>query len=246
VSETKRAIEKRQGKPPVAASTKIISAEEAERIRAVLKHPDMLNHSIGWLLAIVRQKGAPLPTKDEEDFAYAAFVGLEPRDAAETMLCQQMIAAYEMAMSMLTRCKQAEYLPQLQEYGELGVKMMSLYERLFQTLNKARKPQQVVEVRHTHRHVHLNAPGAGAVTEIEGQAHGATGPRALALATSPAMLGQDAPRDALPSPANQAQTLPATRRGIRDRRTNRSKKRQLQARAVSVNLRAVLAAHVTF
>lgn len=187
----------------------------------------MVNHSIGRLLAIMRQKGA-LPSKDEEDFAYAAFVGLAPEDPAEIMLCQQLIAAHEMSMAMLTRCKQAEHMNQVQEYGNLGVKLMGLYERLFQTLVKARKPQQVVEVQHTHKHIHVNAqtvPGPGDMKEIEGQAHGAIDPRALALAAGPALLGEDPPRDALPIPPNEARQVPAARRGARDRRTGGSQER---------------------
>jgi hypothetical protein len=187
----------------------------------------MVNHSIGRLLAIMRQKGA-LPSKDEEDFAYAAFVGLAPEDPAEIMLCQQMIAAHEMSMAMLTRCKQAEHMNQVQEYGNLGVKLMGLYERLFQTLVKARKPQQVVEVQHTHKHVHVNVqalPGAGDLKEIEGQAHGAIDPRALALVAGPALLGQDPPRNALPVTPNEARQVPPSRRRARHRSPSRAKER---------------------
>jgi hypothetical protein len=141
----KGAAQPAQGRAALAIN---LTAEEVERHQQVLKHGDMLNHSMGWLLGIVRQKGETVPVKDATDFAYEAFVGLAPNGPGEIMLCQQIIAAYEMAMCMLSRSKQADNMPQMQEYGLMGVKMMGAYERLFQTLMKTRRPQQTVRVEH--------------------------------------------------------------------------------------------------
>jgi hypothetical protein len=55
-----------------------------------------------------------------------------------------------MAMAMLSRSKQADHTAQMQECGLLGIKMMGVYERLFQTLMKTRRPQQTVRVEHVH------------------------------------------------------------------------------------------------
>jgi hypothetical protein len=134
-----------QGKAALAIN---FTPEEVEKYKQVLKHGDMLNHSMGWLLGLVRQKGETAPVKDAADFAFDAFVGLTPNGPGEIMLCQQMIAAYEMAMAMLTRCKQADHMSQMQEFGLMGVKMMGAYERLFQTLMKTRRQQQTVRVEH--------------------------------------------------------------------------------------------------
>jgi hypothetical protein len=181
----------------------------------------MFNHSMGWLLSLVRRPDEELPGKDAQNFAYEAFVGFAPNGPGEIMLVQQAIAAYEMAMWTMHRLKRSDNLAQMQEFGNMGIKMMGIYERLFQTLMKSRKPQQVVEVQHTHRHVHLNGQvpqGAGVVTQIEGQPYEATDPRALALAPGPAMLGEDPARDALPVPADKARPMPAARRRVRHRR----------------------------
>jgi hypothetical protein len=191
----------------------------AKRLEPVLNQPG-LNYSVGRLLLIVRRKGEPLPNENAEEFALEAFVGFAPETAAESLLVQQMIASYEMAMEMLTRSKQAEYMPQMEQYGNIGVKMMNVYLAQFQALMKSRKPQQIVEVQHTHKHVHLNGPvtpGEGVVAHIEGQVHEAIEAAALALAPGPALLGQDPPRDSVPVAANEARAMPDPRRRVRDR-----------------------------
>jgi hypothetical protein len=141
------AVQPAQNRPALAIQ---LTDEEVKRYEQVLKHGDMLNHSMGWLLGIVRQRGEAAPVKDASDFAFEAFVGLTPNGPGEIMLCQQMIAAHEMAMAMLSRSKQADHTAQMQECGLLGIKMMGVYERLFQTLMKTRRPQQTVRVEHVH------------------------------------------------------------------------------------------------
>jgi hypothetical protein len=182
----------------------------------------LLSHTMGRLMAVMRRKGADLPTESEQIFGFNAFAGLEPRDTAEVLLCTQMVAVHEVAMAMLTGAKLATEIPTLQEKGLLATRLLGIFERQFQTLAKARKPQQVVEVRHEHRHIHAHGqplPGAGVVTEIEGQPYEPTDPRALAVAPSCAMLGQDAPADTLPIASDTARTMPPARRRRRDRRT---------------------------
>jgi hypothetical protein len=193
-----------------------------EKYGPMLKQPGILNHSTGRLLAIVRKKGEALPSKDEEDFALEAFIGFVPNGPGEILLVQQMIGSYEMAMEMLTRSKQAEYMPQMEQYGSLAAKMMNVYLAQFQALMKSRKPQQIVEVQHTHRHVHLNGqvtPGQGVVTQIERQPHETIDPRTLALAPGPALLGQDPTRDCLPIATDKARPVSVARGRVRHRRS---------------------------
>jgi hypothetical protein len=115
-----------------------------------------------------------------------------------------MIATWEVGMQMLTASKQATDFQSLTEQGALAVKLMSVFERQFVALTKARKPPQVVTVEHVHKHLHFEAPGAtGDEIRIEGQAH-ATDPRTLAIAPSTPLLGQDTARDALPVAGNEA------------------------------------------
>ena len=177
---------------------------------------------MGRLMAVMRSKGADLPTESEQTFGFNAFAGLEPRDTAEVLLCTQMVAVHEVAMAMLTGAKMATEIPTLQEKGLLATRLLGIFERQFQTLAKARKPQQVVEVRHEHRHIHAHGqplPGAGVVTQIEGQPYEPTDPRALAVAPGPALLGKDAPADTLPVASDTARAMPPARRRRGDRRT---------------------------
>jgi hypothetical protein len=211
----KAAAEKRTDKTPKFVAT-------AATQKAV---PDpMLNHILGRLAAVMRGSGADQPTDSEMSFGTAAFAGLAPTNTAEVLLCQQMVAVHECAMAALTGAKMATEIPTLQEKGLLATRLLGIFERQFQTLAKARKPQQIVEVQHTHRHVHIDGqsvPGAGVMTEIEGQAYGTNDPRTLVLAPGHALLGQDTPRDALPIASDKARPLQNPRRRTRDRRTKR-------------------------
>jgi hypothetical protein len=151
----KRAAQKPPAKSPsmeaepassgMGRSTLTMTREDQEKL---MKHPDMFGHSMGWLMGLVRAPDEKIPTKNAQDFAYEAFIGFIPDGPGEIMLCQQMIAAYELAMSMLSRSKRADNLSVMQECGLLGIKMMGTYERLFQTLMKQRRPQQTVRVEH--------------------------------------------------------------------------------------------------
>jgi len=58
---------------------------------------------------------------------YTVIDGVRPTDEIEAMLAIQMVATYEVAMEMLTRAKQSEFMPQLQECGSLAVKLLRTY-----------------------------------------------------------------------------------------------------------------------
>jgi hypothetical protein len=178
-------------------------------------------HLYGRLLGIMKSRGAEEATESKKDFGATALAQMAPRNTSEVMLCSQMVATWEVGMSMLTASKQSTDFQSLEAQGNLAVKLLSVFERQFSALTKARKPLQVVTVEHVHKHLHVNAPGpTGVITEIEGQAH-ATDPRTLALAHGPALLGEDAPRDAVSVASDEARTLPNARRRTRDRRAER-------------------------
>jgi hypothetical protein len=211
---------KHKTRKPIETVVKVSATKEQHRTFGPL-----LDHSIGRLLAVMRQHGEEKATPQEIAFGSTAFVDLKPETPAEMMLIQQMIGCYEVAMEMLTRAKQATGLPQMQESGNQAVKLMGMFERLNAALIKGRKPTQVVTVEHTHRHVHVNASGIpttgvpGDTTTIEGQAHGAIDARTLALTPSPAMLGQDAPRHALPITSDTERPVSNARRRAGKRST---------------------------
>jgi hypothetical protein len=150
-------------------------------------------HLYGRLLGIMRARGADYPTQSAEDFAAYAFSGLKPEGTAEVLLCAQMVACWETWMAMLSGAKLADDYQAMTEKGALAVKLLSVFERQFATLTKARKPPQVVTVEHVHKHLHVNAPGpTGDATIIQGQPYEPTTPRSPRTCSST----RDAWRDA--------------------------------------------------
>jgi hypothetical protein len=206
----------KQSKPTKAATPAVrtIRLATTEATHKVVT-PEIVNHLVGRLCAVMRGSSADEATESQESFGLGAFAGFAPTTTAEVLLVSQMIATYEVGMNMLTRAKRANDIPNLQESGNLAVKLLGMYERQFQTLAKSRRPKQVVEVRHEHRHIHAHGqplPGAGSVTQIEGQPHATSDPRALTLAPGPALLSQDPPRDPVPVASDAAGKVPNARR----------------------------------
>ena len=137
----------------------------------------MANHLYGRLLAIMKSHGAEGANQSEKDFGSTAFVQMAPRNTAEALLIQQMIACHEIGLNMLTRAKHTTSAAQVVEAGNLAAKLLGLYERQFSAPERARRPPQIVTVEHVHRHLHVNAPGpTGEATIIEGQPYESTTP----------------------------------------------------------------------
>lgn len=130
---------------------------------------DFLNASVGRIGAIVRQKGAKLPTQSEFNAALAAIDGLQPGDEIEAMLAMQMIATHDVAMNMLTRAKQAELLHQMQESGSLAIKLLRTFTAQVEALARMRRggEQRVIV-----QHVNVSDGGqaiVGAVNQAGGE-----------------------------------------------------------------------------
>jgi hypothetical protein len=209
--------------PAVAEPAPRVVKIAATEARQKLLSDGLMNHTIGRLAAIMRNHGTNQPTDNELDFGIKSFLGLDPSNTAEVLLCTQMVGIHEVAMSMLTRAKMADGLPQMAESGTLAIKLFGMFERQFATLQKSRQPKQIVEVRHEHRHIHAHGtplPGARVVGQIEGQPYGTNDPRALALAPGTALPGEDAPADLVPVARDAERSLPNPRRCLA-RRTKR-------------------------
>ena len=198
-SRKQKPLAKKAEVPPV----KVIQFPGSETVQKAVTDP-MLHHLAGRLMLVMKRNGAESITDSEQDFGFHAFAGLEPKNTAEVLLATQMVATHEAGMALIIRAKQADNIVMMQEAGNLAAKLLSLFERQFATLTKARKPPQVVTVEHIHKHLHINGqqtPGPmGEVIRIEGQLHGANDPRALALAPGPALLGQDQAPEPRPLP----------------------------------------------
>lgn len=111
--------------------------------------PDFQNQAVGRLGAIMRRKGEPRPTQTALNAALAAVDGARPKDEIEAMLAMQMIATHETALDMLTRAKQADYMPTLQECGSLAVKLLRTYAAQVEALGRLRRGgEQRVIVQH--------------------------------------------------------------------------------------------------
>lgn len=130
---------------------------------------DFLNASIARIGAIVRQRGAELPTLTEFNAALGAIDGLQPGDEIEAMLAMQMIATHDVAMNLLTRAKQAEFLPQMQECGSLATKLLRTFTAQVEALARMRRggEQRVIV-----QHVNVSDGGqaiVGAVNQAGGE-----------------------------------------------------------------------------
>ena len=183
----------------------------------------MLHHLAGRLMSVMKRNGAESITDSEQSFGFYAFAGLEPKNTAEVLLATSMVATFEVGMTMITRAKLADNVVTMQEAGTLAAKLLSLFERQFATLTKARKPPQVVTVEHVHKHLHVTQPPGpvGEVIQIEDQAHATADQRTLATAPSLALPGQDTTRNALPIASDETRPLPDARRRARDRSPKR-------------------------
>lgn len=135
--------------------------------------------------------------------ALAAVCGIGPRDETEAMLAAQMVATHGAAMELLRRAMQAEYRHNLQDAGNLAVKLLRTYAAQLEALQRYRgKGQQKVTVEHVHVHQggqaivgHVEtARGVGASSKMEEPPHA----KRLAHAPEPTLPCPNPEREALP------------------------------------------------
>ena len=125
--------------------------------------PDFANQAMGRIGVIMRPKGSALPTQTGFNAALAAIDGIRPADEIEAMLAVQMAATHETAMEMLTRAKQADLMPTLQECGSLAVKLFRTYTAQVEALVRLRRggEQRVIV-----QHVNVNEGGQAIVGAV--------------------------------------------------------------------------------
>jgi hypothetical protein len=147
--------------------------------------PDFANQAMRRIGVIMRPKGSALPTQTGFNVALAAIDAIRPADEIEAMLAVQMVATHETAMEMLTRAKQAEMMPTLQECGPLAVKLLRTYAAQVEALGRLRRggEQRVIV-----QHVNVNQGGqaiVGAVSHPGGGEKRETTPCAANAAPEP-------------------------------------------------------------
>ena len=135
--------------------------------------------------------------------ALAAVCGIGPHDETEAMLAAQMVATHGAAMELLRRAMQAEYRHNLQDAGNLAVKLLRTYAAQLEALQRYRgKGQQKVTVEHVHVHQggqaivgHVETTrGVGASAKMEEPPHA----KRLAHAPEPTLPCPNPEREALP------------------------------------------------
>jgi hypothetical protein len=136
--------------------------------------------------------------------AMAAVTGIAPRDEAEAMLAAQMVGVHWTAMELLRQVGATGNRPQLNDAGNLAVRLLRTYTAQIEALKRYRSAgEQRVVVQHQHVNVTADqaavqvnagaAPG-GRVEKTEERAHG----QHLGHASEPTMRSPEPARDAVP------------------------------------------------
>lgn len=145
-------------------------------------------------------------TTEATNSGLALMGAIAPRDELEAALAVQMVATHELAMLMLTRSRNAGYVEQVREYGNLATKLSRTFTGQMKELADWRRDgAQIV------KHIHISG-GQAMVAEtiqIGGQETNASG-RCHAL--SAPVWGQNPEGHPLPGTGMQrAEALPDAR-----------------------------------
>ena len=98
----------------------------------------LLTRLLDGLSPSCAERAQPTPPKRNRT-RLAAVDGMQPAHEIEAMLAVQMVATHETAMEMLTRAKQADLMPTLQECGSLAVKLFRTYTAQVEALVRLRR-----------------------------------------------------------------------------------------------------------
>jgi hypothetical protein len=166
----------------------------------------------------VRSRTAKTVTEQELNAALAALDGIRPRDEAEAMLAVQMVATNRAALDMLARARQADYLPAMQDCGNLAVKLLRTYTAQIEALAKLRRGgEQTVRVEHVHVHSGGQAvvgvvenPGRGSQRKSEDQGDA----KQIAHAPQPAVWSADQEREPVPVASDAERPMSNARRNV--------------------------------
>lgn len=105
---------------------------------------------------------------DRYNAALSFVESMAPQNQAEALLLVQMYATHDAAMRSLNQLGQSEWMPTLQAFGNLGTKLLRIYQGQMETLARVRRGgEQVV------RHVHVDNRGGQAVIAETVQTGGA-------------------------------------------------------------------------
>ena len=129
---------------------------------------------IDFFKTIISQVSNTLPNSDSEEvsnFTTALMHGLRPRDETEGVLIAQMAGTHNLIMEYMRRAMiPKQYLEAANDYSNRAYKLMNLFLKQVETLEKYRgkAAQQKVIV----EHVHIHEGGQAVVGHIESKPRG--------------------------------------------------------------------------
>lgn len=125
---------------------------------------DFANGALNQIATTMRDGGKVLPSEGAINAALAAVDGIAPQNEVEAMLAVQMAATHNLAMTLLSRTKQADTLNLVAVYGPLSVKLLRAFSGQVEALDGLRRGGgQTVRV----EHVHVHSGGQAIVGHIE-------------------------------------------------------------------------------
>lgn len=152
---------------------------------------DTTNARTSELLKYLGSIGADTTSRYNAALSFIESMG--PKDQAEVLLLVQMYCTHDAAIRALSQIGRAEWVPQMQTFGNLAAKLMRISQGQMETLARMRRGgEQVV------RHVHVDNRGGQAViaetVHAGGQGNARSDEQSRAAGSaglSPAMLGAD-------------------------------------------------------
>jgi hypothetical protein len=202
-------VERRPGKPVRLDQTHVHPDVAAVRMMNALgtTSVDLADHLVNQILNATHLQPSGQPISEQNlNAAMAAVTGIGPRDEAEAMLAAQMVGVHWTAMELLRQVGATSNRLQLNDAGNLAVKLLRTYTAQLEALKRYRSAgEQRVVVQHVNvtadqAAVQVNGggypacEGRGVASKAEDQPHG----QQLGHASEPAMRRPEPARYAVP------------------------------------------------
>ena len=144
--------------------------------------------------------------------ALAFMTDIAPRNTVEAALGMQMLATHETAMEMMRRARNADFLPQMEAYGNLATKLTRTFTTQMEALAKLRRGGE-----QTVKHVYVNEGGQAvfAGTINQGGVDGKSAEQCHAAGATPrcaALRSPDEERKGVPLPLDGERAMSYARR----------------------------------
>jgi hypothetical protein len=206
------AVERQPGKPVRLNQTQVHPGVAAVRMMNALgtTSVDLADRLVGQILNATHLQPPGQPISEQSlNAALAAVTGIGPRDEAEAMLAAQMVGVHWTAMELLHQVGGTGNRLQLNDAGNLAVKLLRTYTAQIEALKRYRSAgEQRVVVQHVNvmadqAAVQVNPmstpQGEGAVAKTEDQPHAQAVDHVSAHASVGSLRGPDPARGTVPA-----------------------------------------------